>query len=136
MYTITKKFSFEASHRLLGHPKCGRSHGHSYKVIVQLQAQEISGNGGMVRDYGDLKDIKDFIDTSLDHKYLVSDELIDARDPYYTFGPPEDMSVLPIPRTTAEYLAQYFFTIFKEWFPEVSAVTVCETEGTTAEYRP
>lgn len=134
MYTITKEFSFEAAHRLLGHPKCGKLHGHSYRVIVELSTSELKE--GMVRDYGDLKDIKDFIDQVLDHRYLISGELIDAEDPYYNFGPSEDMSILLIPRTTAEYLAQWFYNKFVEWYPEITAITVCETSKTTAEYRP
>lgn len=133
-YTITKEFSFEAAHRLLDHPKCGRLHGHSYRVVVVLEAPSL--NNGMVRDYGDLNSIKQYLDETFDHKYLVSEELVDAGDPYFRSGPSEDMSVLPLPRSTAECFAQFFFYTFKSWYPEVISVAVSETLKTWAEFRP
>jgi 6-pyruvoyltetrahydropterin/6-carboxytetrahydropterin synthase len=71
MWTISKEFAFEAQHRLAGLPeghKCGRWHGHSYRVVV-----EISGRTdpiGFVLDYGELDPVKRWIDTHLDHRSL------------------------------------------------------------------
>lgn len=133
MYTITKTFTFEAAHRLLGHPKCGRLHGHSYRVIVELQAQDV-GSDFMVRDYADLDTIKKFIDTGLDHRYIVSKELVDANDPYYLANP-DEARLFPIQRSTAEEMAHMLYTVFKVNYPELTAVTVCETAKTSATYR-
>lgn len=132
MYTITKTFTFEAAHRLLGHPKCGRLHGHSYRVIVELQAQDLTD--GMVRDYAELDIIKKFIDSGLDHRYIVSQELIAADDPYYLANP-DEARVFGIQRSTAEEMAKMMYTIFKVNYPELTAVTVCETAKTSATYR-
>ena len=132
MYTITKEFSFEAAHRLLGHPKCGRLHGHSYRVIVELQAQDLTD--GMVRDYAELDIIKKFIDSGLDHRYIVSKELVSANDPYYLANP-DEARVFGIQRSTAEEMAKMMYTIFKVNYPELTAVTVCETSKTSATYR-
>jgi len=45
MYTISKQFTFSASHQLLNlcdsHP-CYRLHGHNYIVEVELQASELN----------------------------------------------------------------------------------------------
>lgn len=144
MFQITKEFTFEAAHRLLGHPKCGRLHGHSYRVMVELQAAELNldhpvnrplaPTSGMVRDYADLSGIKEYIDSHLDHRYLVSDELIRAVDMYERVSPDEN-AYLSVERTTAECLAKYLFDLFSHDYPELTAVTVCETAKTAATYR-
>ncbi len=134
MHIITKRFTFEAAHRLLDHPKCGRLHGHSYVVEVELRAAELAA--GMVVDYAHLAPIKKFIDDALDHKYIVSRELVDARDPYQEASDGSDLClIMTIERSTAEHMARWLFDRFKGMYPELSAVTVCETANTTATYR-
>src|SRR6266487_618453 len=59
---ITREFTFEACHPLLGHQgKCQRPHGHSYRLEISLRGsiKEAVGksNDGMVMDFGDLKRI-------------------------------------------------------------------------------
>jgi 6-pyruvoyltetrahydropterin/6-carboxytetrahydropterin synthase len=133
MFIISKTFTFEAAHRLLGHPKCGRLHGHSYRVTFELKSEAL--DRGMVRDYADLAPIKERIDNTLDHRYLVSDELIGSDDVYWRAAPHEDVSVVNVTRTTAEHLAKWFYNEWKDMYPELAAVTVCETAATTATYR-
>jgi 6-pyruvoyltetrahydropterin/6-carboxytetrahydropterin synthase len=135
MYTITKSFSFEAAHRLLDHPKCGRLHGHSYRVSFELMAEELNSNDRMVLDYADLAPIKTFIDNHLDHRYLASDELIRAGDPIYLGCKTDWIAVVPVERTTAESMAKWLYSIWKDAYPQLTAVTVCETANTTATYR-
>ena len=71
-YTISKDFSFSASHRLDGladeHP-CGRLHGHNYTARVELHGETL-GATGMLVDYGDLKPFGRYIDEFLDHRHL------------------------------------------------------------------
>lgn len=140
MHIINKEFTFEAAHRLLNHPgKCNGLHGHSYRIVVELQAAELPKTGptnGMVFDYGDLSIIKEFIDNTLDHKYICSQELIDAGDPIYLYCEPGWRAVLPLLRTsTAEELAKWFFNTWKDAIPQLTAVTICETAKTSATYR-
>jgi 6-pyruvoyltetrahydropterin/6-carboxytetrahydropterin synthase len=116
-YTIAKRFDFEASHQLEGLPawhKCGRLHGHSYQVEVELAADGLDERG-FVLDYGDLAPVADFIADRLDHRHL-----------------PE---VLPI-QTSAENLARWLFEQASALVPHVTAVRVRETRKTWAEYRP
>jgi 6-pyruvoyltetrahydropterin/6-carboxytetrahydropterin synthase len=118
MFTITKEFTFSASHQLVGlaagHP-CARLHGHNYTVLVELRAEELNPVG-FVRDYRELNEFKNYLDNEVDHHHL--NEL---------FG---DTSV------TAERLAQRFFIWCRDRWPEVAAVKVSETAKTWAEYRP
>lgn len=144
-HTITKEFHFSAAHRLIGHPKCGRLHGHNYVVTVELEALRLVG--GMVLDYGELDVIKRYIDDRLDHRYLVSKECIDADDVYYyaalrsadvndRINRSHDVSELPIGRSTAEELAEFLYGEFHAMFSAVSGVEVQETPSTSAIFRP
>jgi 6-pyruvoyltetrahydropterin/6-carboxytetrahydropterin synthase len=115
MYTITKRFTFAAAHMLHGLPpghQCSRLHGHNYAVIVELQAQDLN-EVGFVVDYGDLKPLKEYIDSNLDHRYLND--------------------VLPF-QTSAENIAKHLFDLARRYWPQTVSVTVCETENTTAKY--
>lgn len=117
MYTISKEFTFSASHILAGLPKthpCTRLHGHNYKVVATFQSYELNAIGFII-DYRDLYPIKDFIDQTLDHRHL--NEIVD-------FNP------------TAENLARYLFEQFKPSFPQLVSIRVCETDKTSAEYMP
>lgn len=117
VFTIRKSFQFSAGHFLDGLPvdhPCTRQHGHNYTVILELQAPTLNDIGFVV-DYRDLAPFKMFLDNILDH-YNLNDIV--------NFNP------------TAENLAEYLFGIAKAQFPQVSAVIVCETDKTSAEYRP
>jgi 6-pyruvoyltetrahydropterin/6-carboxytetrahydropterin synthase len=70
---IAKEFSWEMGHRLPEHfGKCKNIHGHSYKMIVELEG-DVDKNG-MVLDYYDLKKIINPIVEELDHAFLVFHE--------------------------------------------------------------
>lgn len=116
MYQISKQFHFSASHILGGlsedHP-CGRLHGHNYIVEVVLQSTQLN-QVGFVVDYGDLKPLRDYIDSQLDHRHLND--------------------VLP-GQPSAENIAKHLFDLCKRYWPETYAIRVSETPKTWAEYR-
>lgn len=70
-YTISKEFTFSASHTLRGlsegHP-CGRQHGHNY--VVQIEVTGELDEVGFVVDYAELGGIGAVIDDRLDHRHL------------------------------------------------------------------
>lgn len=116
MYKISKEFHFEAAHKLNGlspnHP-CGRLHGHSYTVIIELKG-EVLNPQSFVRDYGELAPIKEWIDKNLDHRYL--NDIMGQLQP------------------SAENIAKFLFDTFEDRYPELSAVTVKETVKTESRY--
>jgi len=66
---IAREFRFEAAHFLPGHPKCGRMHGHSYRLVVAVEGPV--GENGMVMDFSQLKDIvQSAILNRVDHRPL------------------------------------------------------------------
>lgn len=61
--------SFEAAHFLPGHPKCGNTHGHSYRVVVNIDGlMDLKTN--MVVDFGKVKEVV----RQFDHK-CINDSL-------------------------------------------------------------
>lgn len=69
---IFKEFTFEAAHRLpflpTGH-KCGRLHGHSYRVEIHVRG-EVRQPEGWVIDFADIKAATGPAIEALDHRYL------------------------------------------------------------------
>lgn len=115
---ISKWFTFEAAHRLNGLPEghqCGRHHGHSYRVEVRLNAQELTGPG-FVTDFGALEPFADYIRTHLDHRDLN-----------------EVLEVEPTSELLALHLARWFMEHMEPTIPgRLVAVVVSETAKTSA----
>lgn len=70
---ISKHFDFEAAHRLPKVPeghKCGRMHGHSYRVFLTCECDESELVDGFVVDYAEISDAWAPIFDALDHRTL------------------------------------------------------------------
>lgn len=118
-YTISKQFSFSASHVLGGLPEdhpCGRVHGHNYEVVVVLESDTVTPPGFVV-DYRALDSFKKHLDAVYDHRHLNA-----------------FMEMEP----TAENMAAdlFFWCQGQPWGEFVVAVRVSETPKTWAEFRP
>ncbi|MEH0650459.1 6-carboxytetrahydropterin synthase QueD [Streptomyces scabiei] len=114
---IFREFTFEAAHRLPNVPeghKCARLHGHSYKVIVHVEAP-VDPESGWVMDFGDLKKAFKPLEAQLDHYYL------------------NDIEGLENP--TSELLARWIWERLKPALPDLSALTVRETCTSGCTYR-
>ena len=73
MYTISKQFSFSASHeqkQLSPDNPCYRLHGHNYVVELTLRSQTLDPQTGFVIDFKDMKPFQQIIDDELDHRHL------------------------------------------------------------------
>lgn len=83
--TITRKFTFDAGHRVLGHEsKCKHLHGHTYHVELTVQASELDSLGRVI-DFSVLKDkVGAWINDNLDHNMILH-----PKDPIA----PENMSI-------------------------------------------
>jgi len=115
---MTRKFSFDSMHRVLGHKgRCRFLHGHTYKAEVTVIAPHLDSLGFII-DFGVVKQVVgDWIDTHLDHNAILNrfdplyalwerggeslgegaiSELFAGRAPYVINGNP-----------TAEVLAQH-----------------------------
>ncbi|MGA2158293.1 MAG: 6-carboxytetrahydropterin synthase QueD [Dehalococcoidia bacterium] len=81
MYLLSVEKSFDAAHYLRGYKgKCEKLHGHRFKVVVRLKAEELNGIG-LAYDFTDLK--KDLMDilAKYDHGCLNDVEPFDKINP-------------------------------------------------------
>lgn len=146
MITVHKEFKWEAAHRLIqDYPgKCKNLHGHSYvaKVVMTPNPSSVHKNEGLdkfgfVKDFGDFKPLKDWIDTNLDHATLVS---VDDRA---LIAHLEDLQskafIFHHPNTSAEYLAMFLFhkaaELLNDAHTHVCSVSINETCTSDATYQ-
>ncbi len=109
---------FAAAHIIPGHPKCGRMHGHNYKVEVCLEGDTLDQNGFLV-DFGVVKSTLSKIVGGLDHTYL-NDSVPKEHQP-----------------PSAENLASYIYSALRDKVPATLRVSVrvWETPSQWAEYQ-
>lgn len=76
---LSRKFSFETAHALLGYDgACRHIHGHSYKLVVTIIGtplyDENHPKNGMVMDFGDLKrTVEQAVIKPFDHALLLNE---------------------------------------------------------------
>lgn len=106
---IFKEFSFEAAHRLPnvapGH-KCGRLHGHSFRVELHVRGP-VGSESGWVLDFADIGQAFKPLWERLDHHYL--NEIEGLSNP------------------TSEVLAEWIWERVQPALPQLSKVVVRET---------
>lgn len=140
---------FSACHFIPRHEKCSRLHGHSY--IVRLRLDGDIGDEGMIMDFVVLKKGLKAIIEDFDHRTLIPTESEDVRvtvteesveavscGKRYVF-PRMDVTLLPIPNTTAEEMAKMMTLRIVsdiEFPPNVRSVSIGldEERGQTAWY--
>jgi len=114
---IYREFTFESAHRLPRVPeghKCGRLHGHSYRVQVHLNGP-VGNDTGWVQDFGDIKQVFKPLEDKLDHNYL------------------NDIEGLENP--TSEVLSRWIWERLRDDLPNMVAVQVRETCTSGCIYR-
>jgi 6-pyruvoyltetrahydropterin/6-carboxytetrahydropterin synthase len=114
---IFREFTFEAAHRLPnvvpGH-KCGRLHGHSFRVEVHVRGN-VGTQSGWVLDFADIGDVFKPLQDQLDHNYL--NEIDGLSNP------------------TSEILAEWIWSRLQPSLPLLSRVVVRETCTSGCVYR-
>lgn len=114
---IYREFTFESAHRLPHVPdghKCGRLHGHSYRVQIHVRGA-VGSETGWVQDFGEIKAAFKPIEAQLDHNYL--NEVEGLENP------------------TSEVLARWIWQRIEPELPNISAVQVRETCTSGCIYR-
>ena len=106
---IFKVFTIEAAHRLpfvpSGH-KCGRLHGHSFRIEVHIQGP-VDPKSGWIIDFADIKGAFKAIEEQIDHNYL--NEVEGLENP------------------TSENIARWIWHKLKLSLPSLSRIVVRET---------
>ncbi len=114
---LTKEFRFEAAHSLpqvpAGH-KCGRMHGHSFRVEVTIRGA-VDPRTGWLMDFGELKEKFGPLEEQLDHRLLNE--------------------VAGLENSTSENIARWIWVRLKREVPLLFEITVHETCTSKCVYR-
>ena len=131
---VAKEFRWEMGHRLSYHTEgCANLHGHSYRMAVELEGT--LDDGGMVIDYGTIKDLVTPLLEKLDHSTMLHDTDEEVK----TFLQNQNMKVVLVPfYPTAENMAIWFCDQLKPAFQshknlQKLTVRLHETQSATAE---
>ncbi len=129
---IEKKYHFYAAHRnKQAGEKCGRIHGHTYKIKVQIEFLDDRGESGIGMLFSEIDSIIEPIIKSFDH-YLI----LDIKDPLVKilFNLNEPIKVMDFP-TSAENLAEFFFNTIKRKGLNIVNISLAETESSTVIFK-
>ena len=114
---LVKTFRFEAAHALPNVPdghKCGRFHGHNYRVDVHVTGC-VDAEKGWVMDFGEIKRAMQPVLDELDHRML---------------------SEIPgLENATSEILSKYIWDRLAPALAGLTAVTVWESDTSRCVYR-
>ncbi|ABM80050.1 6-pyruvoyl trahydropterin synthase family protein [Hyperthermus butylicus] len=119
MFLVKACTMFSAAHRIEGHPRCGKIHGHNYRVCIVVREERPL--------QVDLDALEEWLERNVfqrfDHQYL--NKVLAAPD--------KDEKLV----VTSEELAVLIADMLEQAFPgRVEYVEVCETENLCIEYRP
>ncbi len=122
MFEISVDYTFAAGHALRGYKgKCENVHGHNYRVQVTVAGEKLNSIG-LLMDFVDLRGSIKTLAERLDHRFMNNLEPFDKLNP------------------SAENLAKYFCDELgaqvKDQGLHIQAVTVWETDTTSATFRP
>lgn len=137
MYSITTEASFDAAHFLKNYNgKCKNIHGHRWKIIVEVQSENLKTDVqeyGMINDFGDLKrDLKELAD-KFDHTFIYEKDSL--KKELVEMLRAEDFTLNEVGfRPTAENFSKYFFDKMTEKGYDVAKVSVYETPNNCASY--
>ncbi len=139
MYGLKTESSFDSAHFLSEYEgKCENLHGHRWRVVAYLEADELRTEGDMkdmVVDFGAFKKALRALTEELDHMFIVEEGSLAPET--IACLERESFRLLIVPwRTTAENFAVYFYGKLAELGFPVAQVDVYETPNNCAIYRP
>ena len=123
MYYLKTESSFDSAHFLKGYNgKCRNLHGHRWRVVVEIAADQLKDEGqtrGMLVDFSDLKNALEDICDDFDHSliYEKGSRMIEVGF-----------------RPTAEHFSKYFYELMSEKGFPIHRVEVYETPNNLAAY--
>ena len=114
---LIRTYRFAAAHSLPNTPpghKCGQMHGHSYRVDIHVTGQ-VDEKTGWVMDFAEINRAVEPIIDKLDHQTLNN---------------------LPgLANSTSEMIAQYLWNAIAPLLPQLTAVTIWESDKSRCIYR-
>ena len=139
MYSLKTEVAFDSAHFLTDYyGKCENLHGHRWRAVIEISAEELQTEGtmrDMVLDFGVFKRACRELADSLDHSFLVEEGSLSEATLAALKAEGFELTILPF-RTTAENLARYIAGELNGQGLPVSRVEVYETPMNCAVYIP
>ena len=139
MYGLKTEASFDSAHFLTDYDgKCENLHGHRWRVVAYIEAEELQTEGqmkDMVVDFAEFKRALRDLTEEMDHMFIVEEGSLAPETVKCLEAETFRLFWVPF-RTTSENLAHYFADRLAEAGFAVSAVEVYETPLNCAIYRP
>ncbi len=139
MFGLKTEASFDSAHFLADYyGKCENLHGHRWRVVVYLEADQLQTEGtmrDMVLDFGVFKSKVRALAEELDHAFLVEEGTLGETTIASLESEGFTLTILPF-RTTAENLARYFANRLIEQDLPVAQIDMYETPNNCAIFRP
>jgi 6-pyruvoyltetrahydropterin/6-carboxytetrahydropterin synthase len=137
MYIIQSEHSFDSAHFLATYDgKCKNIHGHRWRVVIEVQKDQLIESGqleGMVTDFTYLKDdVKALVD-AFDHGLIIQEGTMRTQTLECLIEDGFNIIMVDF-RPTAENFAEYFYNKMTEKGYHVKRATVYETPTNSAVY--
>lgn len=136
-YRVTKTYGHERGfsaafrqHKASSH--CKYVHGYALAFVITFEAEQLDERGWVV-DFGDLGEIKDWLETTFDHVTLVATD-DPHREAFVAMSTAGLMRVCIVPATGCEAFARMTFLRVSEWLrgrghsPRVNVASVSVME--------
>ena len=137
MYCLQTEAAFDSAHFLTDYyGKCENLHGHRWRVVVTIGADELQTEGtmkDMVLDFGVFKRAVRAVADSIDHTFLVEEGSLAPATIEALEAEGFSLTLFPF-RTTAENLARHFFSLLAPRLSGLRFIRVWETPESCAEY--
>ena len=137
MFILKAESEFDSAHFLSGYEgKCANIHGHRWRVIVEVQSEELHIGGqldGMVIDFGDIKKDLKVIVNEYDHALIYQSNTM--RSLTLQCLKEDGFNLIEVDfRPTAEQFAYHFYKLMSKKEYNIKRVTVYETPTNCAVY--
>ena len=139
---VSKRFRWEAAHRLPWHEgPCRFVHGHSYRMMVELEGEptaDTPGGGAMLIDFKHVKRLLMPLVDAMDHATLIRESDTDLRDAMAALDSkvyllPYDSTAENLARHVAEHLRTEGRDVLRRHGVHTIRVQLWETETCYAE---
>lgn len=122
VYKSTKKYGHEvglscAFRQWGAKSHCSKIHGYALAVKLTFEAHELDGNN-WVMDFGGLKDVKQFLQDTFDHKLLVAQD-DPAKDGFLILQECGIADIVFVEGTGCEAFAEMIFDFVDKWMSRV-----------------
>ena len=139
MFILKSEIGMDIAHYLVGYDgKCKNIHGHRYRLIVKVSAEELQTEGqlrGMVDDFGNIKEALKKISDQFDHKLLLEDNAEGRKIAEFFKENEFGFDVVFVPyRTTVEEMSRDIYRKIKSYGVHVTEVEMYETPTNSCIY--